>query len=112
MQAVLQQHRKRIGIVHTDADLLAKARGGASTWPLVDELKKLYEVVEVFPDSPITERYDVLLAVQPFHARQEADAALHPGGPAGQPTLIFEDPLPISRFAGRLTPPAWIGCRR
>ena len=34
-------------------------------WPIIDELQKQYDVVRVDASKPITEKYDVLLAVQP-----------------------------------------------
>ena len=39
---------------------------------MVAELKKQYDVVEVDPSKPITEKYDVLLAVQPSSLSPEA----------------------------------------
>jgi ABC-2 type transport system permease protein len=66
---VAQQKRKRLGVLTTDADLF----GGFDMMsgqqrprqPIVDELEKQYEVVQVDASAPITESYDVLLAVQP-----------------------------------------------
>ena len=37
----------------------------SANWPIIDELEKQYDVVQVDPANPITEKYDVLLAVQP-----------------------------------------------
>ncbi|MHC4180199.1 MAG: Gldg family protein, partial [Planctomycetota bacterium] len=66
-------------------------------WPIVAELEKQYDVEDVDPASPITEKYDALLAVQPSSLGPEQMknflAAVH----SGQPTAIFEDPFP--RFA-------------
>ncbi len=66
---VTQQKRKRVGILRTDARLYGqfdfRTMTSSGNWPIVDELQKQYTVVEVDPSQPITERYDVLLAVQP-----------------------------------------------
>ena len=53
---------------------------------IITELKKQYEVVQVDPTNPITERYDVLVAVQPSSPRAAADDELrggHSQRPAG-----------------------------
>ncbi len=94
-----QQKRKRLGVLTTDADLF----GGFDLMSgqqrprqaIVEELEKQYDVVQVDASAPITETYDVLLAVQPSslgpEQMQHFVAAVH----AGQPTAIFEDPLPV-----------------
>ncbi len=86
--------RKRIGVVRTDANLFGDAKSGSLRWPLVDELEAQYEVVGVNAGSPIKERYDVLLAVQPSTLPPEAMDHLVEAVRAGQPTAIFEDPCP------------------
>jgi len=94
-----QQKRKRLGVLTTDADLF----GGFDMMtgqqrprqPLVDELEKQYDVVQVDPAAPITEKYDVLLAVQPSSLGPEQMANLVAAVQAGQPIAIFEDPLPV-----------------
>ena len=43
---------------------------------LIEELEKQYDVVRVDPNSPITERFDVLLAVQPSSLNPPADDEL------------------------------------
>jgi len=94
-----QQKRKRLGVLTTDADLF----GGFDMMtgqqrprqPIVDELEKQYDVVQVDPTAPITERYDVLLAVQPSALGPEQMTNLVAAVQAGQPIAIFEDPLPV-----------------
>jgi ABC-2 type transport system permease protein len=93
-----QQERKRLGLLKTDAEL----EGGFDMMsgqarprqPLVDELRKQYDVVEVDASAPITERFDVLLAVQPSSLGPEQMANFVAAVQAGQPVAIFEDPLP------------------
>ena len=66
---VTEQKRKRVGVLKTDAKMYGsfdmQSMSSTNNWPIIDELEKRYEVTEVDPTNPITERYDVLLAVQP-----------------------------------------------
>ena len=95
---VAEQKRKRLGVVTTDADLF----GGFDMMtgqqrprqPVLEELEKQYEVVQVDPSAPITETYDVLLAVQPSSLGPEPMNNFVAAVKAGQPAAIFEDPLP------------------
>ena len=94
-----QQKRRRLGILTTDADLF----GGFDMMsgqqrprqPIVEELEKQYEVVQVDASAPITETYDVLLAVQPSALGPEQMVNFVAAVRAGQPVAIFEDPLPV-----------------
>ena len=94
-----QQQRRRIGVLTTDADLF----GGFDMMsgqvrprqPLVEELDKQYEVVQVDASSPITERFDVLLAVQPSSLGPEQMVHFVEAVRSGQPVAVFEDPLPV-----------------
>ena len=63
---------------------------------LIDELEKQYDVVHVDPTNPITERYDVLLAVQPSSLGPQQMANFIAAVKRGQPTAIFEDPCPVN----------------
>ena len=101
---ITQQKRKKVGILQTDAQLYGQfnmqTMQSAGNWPIVDELEKQYDVVQVDPTNPITEKYDVLLAVQPSSlGPQQMDnfvAAIE----HGQATAIFEDPFPA--FVGEV----------
>jgi ABC-2 type transport system permease protein len=96
---VAQEKRKRLGLVTTDVDLF----GGFDMMtgqrrprqPLLDELEKQYDVVQVDASAPITERYDVLLVIQPSSLGPEQMVNFVEAVKAGQPTVIFEDPLPV-----------------
>lgn len=95
---VAQQKRKRIGILQTDASLIGSFDMQSMTpgrnQLIVDELEKQYEVVQVNADSPIAERYDALLAVQPSSLTPEQMTNFVAAVKSGQPTAIFEDPFP------------------
>ncbi len=95
---VSQQQRKRIGILATDASLYGgldfRTMQRRSDQPIITELQKQYEVIRVNPASPIAERYDALLAVQPSSLPQDQLDNFLAAVRRGQPTAIFEDPFP------------------
>jgi len=99
LSSVTDQRKKRIGILKTDAPLFGgfdmNTFSMSHPWLIVDELRKQYTVVEVDPAQPIEERFDALLAVQPsamgFIEMMHFVEAIQ----NGQPTIIFEDPLPV-----------------
>ena len=94
-----QQKRKRLGVLSTDADLFGgfDMMSGQSRprQPILEELEKQYDVVQVDASAPITERFDALLAVQPSTLGPEQMANLVAAVEAGQPVAVFEDPLPV-----------------
>ncbi len=94
-----QQKRKRLGVLTTDAEMFGgfDMMSGQSRprQPIVEELEKQYEVVQVDASAPITETYDVLLAVQPSALGPEQMTNFVAAVKAGQPVAIFEDPLPV-----------------
>ena len=98
ISTVGEQARKRLGVLTTDADLF----GGFDMMTgqqrprqaIVDELEKQYDVVQVDASAPITEKYDVILAVQPSTLGPEQMNHFVAAIRAGQPVAIFEDPLP------------------
>ena len=96
---VAQQQRKRLGLLTTDAELSGgfdmMSGQARPRQPLVDELEKQYDVVQVDASAPITETFDVLLAVQPSSLGPEQMVNFAAAVKAGQPVAIFEDPLPV-----------------
>ena len=96
---VAEQKRKRLGVVATDADLFGgfdMASGQQRPrQPVLEELEKQYEVVQVDPAAPITESYDVLMVVQPSSLGPEQMINFVAAVRSGQPVAIFEDPLPV-----------------
>ncbi len=95
---VSQQQRKKIGVLTTDARLYGTFDMQTMAMPqnelIIEELQKQYEVVQVDPNNPIVERYDVLLAAQPSSLTQPQLDNLIAAVKSGQPTAIFEDPMP------------------
>ena len=99
---VAQGARKKVGVLRTDAQLFGGftfAGGMPQQIPkqeIVEELQKQYDVEEVDLNSPLeVGKYDVLLAVQPSSLSPEQFTNFVDAVKAGQPTAIFEDPMPI-----------------
>lgn len=95
--------RKRVGILNTTAKLFGgfdfNTFQSQQGWPVIDELKKQYEVVQVSATNPITDRPDVLLVALPSSLPQEEMDNLIAYIEAGNPTLLLDDPLPIVDLA-------------
>lgn len=96
---VARQTRKKLGVLMTDAKLYGgfdpASMSPTQNQPIIDELEKQYDVKQVSADQPITEKYDVLLAVQPSTLGPEQMNNFVAAVATGQPTAIFEDPLPL-----------------
>ncbi len=96
---VSQQERKKIGVLQTDAQLYAsfnmQTMSAGQNQQIIDELEKQYDVVQVDPASPITEEFDVLLAVQPSSLGPQQMENFIAAVKKGQRTAIFEDPFPL-----------------
>lgn len=91
--------RKKVGIYSTDAGLFGSFDFNTFTskpdWPITEELRKQYEVVQVAKDEPITEKVDVMIVAQPSTLTDENLAHVVDYIRAGNPTVILEDPLPM-----------------
>jgi ABC-2 type transport system permease protein len=93
---VADQERKKLGVLKTGVQLFGgfSMQGPTEESQLVAELRKQYDVEEVDPTKPITEKYDVLLAVQPSSLSPDAMENFVKVVASGQPTAVFEDPYP------------------
>ena len=94
--------RKKLGVVRTDAQLMGGfsfAGGQPQNIPraaILEELEKQYDVEEVDPTNKIEPgKYDVLLVVQPSSMGPAELDNLVDVVKRGQPTAVFEDPLPV-----------------
>jgi len=96
---VTDQERKTIGIVTTYAPLYGQFNmqmmSPGRDWPIVTELEKQYDVVQIDPSQPITQDVDVLLAVQPSSLGPPEMDNFIAAVERGVPTAIFEDPMPV-----------------
>jgi ABC-2 type transport system permease protein len=99
LSSVTDQKKKRIGVLKTDVPLFGRFDMSTFStlppWMIIEELQKQYTVVEVEPAQPITEKYDVLLAIQPSAMGIAEMIHFVDAVQGGQPTIIFEDPLPV-----------------
>lgn len=99
IRIVAKTERKKIGVVNTEAKLFGgfdfQSFQSNPAWPVVEELKKQYEVVQINATSPITEKVDGLLVALPSALPQEEMDNLMAAIETGTPTLILDDPLPI-----------------
>jgi ABC-2 type transport system permease protein len=95
---VSQSERKRLGVLTTDAQLFASFNmqtfQPGQNQQIIEELQKQYDVVQVDPSSPIIDKYDVLLAVQPSSLTPDQMKNFVDAVKSGQPTAVFEDPFP------------------
>ena len=107
---VAQDERKRLGVLTTDAKLFGgfdqNTFSQSPDQPIIDELKKQYDVVEIDPTNAIPDNLDVLLAVQPSSLGPEQMNNFIAAVKRGTPTAIFEDPLPVfdSTVPGTIAP--------
>ncbi|MEK6246704.1 MAG: GldG family protein, partial [Planctomycetales bacterium] len=94
---VTEKKRKTLGLLATDARWMGQnGPADASSQPLVAELAKQYEVKPVNPVEPITDKFDVLLALQPSSLGPDEMVHFIEAVKGGQATVIFEDPLPMT----------------
>lgn len=99
IRVVAKTKRKKIGILNTEAKLFGgfdfQTMRSNPPWPVVDELKKQYEVVQVSAANPIKEELDGLLVALPSALPQEEMDNLLAYIQEGHPTLLLLDPLPV-----------------
>ena len=113
INTVSKSERKTVGIVQTDALIMgANVSFGGDGYQvprlrILAELEKQYNVENVDASAPISlwiedengkpikRRYDVLLVVQPSQTTPTEMSNLIDAIQSGQPTAIFEDPLPF-----------------
>lgn len=99
IRVVAGTERRRIGILNTEAKLFGgidfNTFRSEPGWPVVEELKKQYDVVQISATDEIAEQLDALLVALPSSLSQEEMDNLLAYIEAGHPTLLLDDPLPI-----------------
>ncbi len=90
--------RRKVGVLATPArpfggfDFQSKRQ--SAEWPVVAELRKQYEVVQVGPDADYPRDLNVLLVIQPSALSSGQLERLNAWLAQGNPALILIDPLP------------------
>jgi len=99
IRVVARTERRKIGVVTTGAKLFGgfdfQSMQSNPGWPVVGELQKQYEVVQINPAVPITEEVDGLLVALPSTLSQEEMNNLVGFIEAGNSALLLVDPLPV-----------------
>ncbi len=99
IRVVARTERKRVGVVNTEARLFGgmdfQTFQSRPEWPVVAELKKQYEVVQISPAVPITQELDGLLVALPSSLSQQEMDHVADYIEAGHPALLLVDPLPV-----------------
>jgi ABC-2 type transport system permease protein len=103
IRVVSGSERKKIGVLNTAVQLFGgfdfNTFGSQPSWPVVEELKKQYDVVQISATEPITDKLDGLLVVLPSSLPQAEMDNLRTYVEAGNPTLFLVDPLPVFNIA-------------
>jgi ABC-2 type transport system permease protein len=97
LTTVAKPARRKLGVLKTDAKMMGgidmRSFQQQPPQPIIEELGKEFELVEINAASPIDpERIDVLMAVQPSTLAPEEMNNFIAAVRAGIPTAIFEDP--------------------
>ncbi len=99
IRVAARTERKRIGVVNTKIRIFGgfdfQSMRSAPAWSIVEELKKQYEVVELSPEAPITEKVDAVLVALPSSMTQSEMDNVTAYIEAGHPALLLDDPLPL-----------------
>lgn len=99
IRVVARTHRKRIGLVTTQVRLMGGLDFNTFTstppWPVVPELQKQYEVIQIAPGDSITEKVDALVVAMPSSLSQEEMNHVQEVIARGTPALLIDDPIPV-----------------
>jgi len=99
IRVVARTHRKRVGLVTTQVRLMGGLDFNTFTstppWPVVAELQKQYDVVQIAPEDSITEKVDALVVAMPSTLSQEEMNHVQTVVSRGVPTLLIDDPVPV-----------------
>ncbi len=99
LRVVSGTSRKKVGIVTTPAQLFGgfdfNTFQSQPSWPVIDELKKQYEVVQIAATEAITQDLDGILVALPSSMPQEEMDVVLDYIRSGHPALLLDDPLPV-----------------
>ncbi|MFQ5512656.1 MAG: Gldg family protein [Candidatus Krumholzibacteriia bacterium] len=99
IRVVARTQRKKVGVLNTQVNLFGgfdfNTFQSKPAWPVVNELKKQYDVVQISATDSIAEDLDGLLVALPSSLAQEEMDVLQAYIEAGHPTVLLVDPVPV-----------------
>ncbi len=102
IRMVTDVQRKKVGVVNSRLKVFGgfdfQTMRSIPAWPVVDELKKQYEVVQISAKNQIEEEVDALLIMLPSSLTQKEMDNLENYIRKGHPTLMLVDPMPVENI--------------
>ena len=99
IRVVANTEKRRIGVISKELRIFGgldfQTMQSSPEWSVVDELRKQYEVVQIQPNSMITEEVDGLLVVLPSTLADDEMNNITDFIRSGVPALLLVDPLPV-----------------
>jgi ABC-2 type transport system permease protein len=99
IRVVARTERKKIGVLQTGINLFGgldfQTMRSTPAWPVVDELRKQYEVVQLGSSQDFPEDLDGILVALPSSLSQPDMDRLKETILDGVPALLLADPLPV-----------------
>jgi len=99
IRVVARTARKRVGVVNTQVRLFGgldfNTFQSTPPWPVVAELQKQYEVVQISAQDSIAENVDALVVALPSSLSQEEMNHVQECIARGTPALLIDDPVPV-----------------
>ena len=99
IRVVANTEKRRIGVISKELRIFGgldfQTMRSSPEWSVVDELRKQYEVVQIQPNSMITEEVDGLLVVLPSTLADDEMNNVTDFIRTGVPALLLVDPLPV-----------------
>jgi ABC-2 type transport system permease protein len=98
IRKVAKAELRKVGILKTGVKLFGgldfRTTRQDNEWPIISELRKQYDVVEVSPDEDYVEKIDALVVVLPHTLTPPQLERLVSYLKQGEPALLLLDPLP------------------
>jgi len=99
IRVVARTQRKRIGVVTTQVRMFGgldfNTFQSTPPWPVVEELKKQYDVVQIAPADSITEVVDAIVVAMPSSMSDPEMTNVLEYIERGTPALLLDDPVPV-----------------
>ncbi len=99
IRVVARTQRKKIGVVNSQVRLFGgldfNTFQSTPAWPVVAELQKQYDVVQISAQDSIAEKVDALVIAMPSSLSQEEMNHVQTAITHGTPALLIDDPVPV-----------------